>query len=362
VSAPGPKTIGLGLQGGGAHAAFTWGVLERLLDEVAAGRLIIKKVSGTSGGALNAAALTFGLRDGPEEAKARLRQLWSEVARFTPRPLDFSRFFTMGSGAERWNVDWTPSAVITGFAEQVVSPYGNPFYVNGLAPLIARVIPDFDALNRTTDTAAPELFVCATDVAGTARRIFAQPDIRPDSLLAAACYPTLFQAVHVDKVALWDGGYMGNPALEPLLDGCDDLLTVMINPLDRAGEEPKNAREILDRINEVGFNTAWVMEMRQILLVNQFLERGWLTGNHHYTPKRFHLIRDDAFMQAIGVSSKRNASPDFLEALRQRGFETADAWVLGHLDKVGVTSSFDVETEVALRLNRPPDPPTGPQP
>jgi NTE family protein len=253
------------------------------------------------------------------------------------------------------------SAIFTGFTEQVFSPYDNPFYFNGLASLIQGVIPDFAALNRI-DTEAPRLFVCATNVAKTARRIFAQPDITLDSLLAAACYPTLFRAIHIDGVVLWDGGYMGNPALEPLLDHCDDLLTVLSNALDRAGDEPKNAREILDRINEIGFNSTWVMEVRQILVVNKFLDKFLDLEKRFpddeiidevckkYSRKRFHLIRDDTFMQAIGVSSKRNAAPDFLEALRQRGWEAADRWVRDHLAKVGHDDSFNVKDEVALRL------------
>ena len=191
--------------------------------------------------------------------------------------------------------------------------------------------------------------MCATDVNSTARRIFEQREITAETLLAAACYPALFQAIKINSTFYWDGGYLGNPALNPLVDHSDDLLTVSINPIDRTGGPPKTAREILNRINEIGFNSVWVMEMRQILLINQLLENKLLHGGG-YKPKRFHIIRDDTFMEAIGVSSKQNPSADFVDELFERGRKTTGEWVRLNLAKIGVASSFDVDAEVALRL------------
>ena len=342
------KGIGLGLQGGGAHTAFCWGVLDRLLDEVAAGNLRIDAISGTSGGAFNAAVCTYGLIDGPEQARRLLREFWQLVSSQSLWPPDPFRLLLPETSPQRWNVDWTPTAIGLGIAEQVFSPYNDPLFKNPLEAIIRTIIPDFAALRRGGN-GAPRLFVCAVDVNSTARRIFDQQEISPEALLAAACYPTLFQAIEIDGVYYWDGGYLGNPALNPLVDCTDDLLTVSVNPIDRTGGPPKTSREILNRINEIGFNAAWVMEMRQILLINELLEKKLLQGGG-YKPKRFHIIRDDAFMEAIGVASKQNPSADFVNELFVRGRKTADEWVRLNLAKVGVSSSFDVDTEVALRL------------
>jgi NTE family protein len=344
----GIKKIGLGLQGGGAHTAFLWGVLDRLLDEVKAGNLRIQAISGTSGGAISAAVCVYGLIQGPDQAKCMLREFWELVSAqslWPPNP--FSLFFPETS-PKRWNVDWTPTAIGIGITEQIFSPYNNLAFKNPLDAIIRKVIPDFDALKRGGN-GAPLLFVCATDVNNTARRIFEQNEITVETLLAAACYPTLFQAIEIDKVLYWDGGYLGNPALNPLVDHSDDLLTISINPIDRVGGPPKTSRQILNRINEIGFNAAWVMEMRQILLINKLLEDQMLQSSK-YKPKRFHIIRDDAFMEAIGVASKQNPSADFVDELFERGREKGDEWVRINLAKVGVTSSFDVDAEVALRL------------
>jgi NTE family protein len=342
------KSLGLGLQGGGAHTAFSWGVLDRLLDEVAAGNLRIDAISGTSGGAINAAVCAYGLIDGPDRAKRLLKEYWNLVSAeslWPPNP--FSLIFPETS-PNRWNVDWTPTAIGLAIAEQIISPYDDLIFKNPLDAIIRKVIPDFDALRRGGN-GAPLLFVCATDINSTARRIFEQHEISVETLLAAACYPTLFQAIEIDRVFYWDGGYLGNPALNPLVDHTDDLLTISINPIDRAGRPPKTAREILNRANEIGFNAAWVMEMRQILLINKLLDQKLLQGDK-YRPKRFHIIRDDAFMEAIGVASKLNPSADFVDELFERGRRKADEWVRLSLPKVGVTSSFDVDAEVALRL------------
>lgn len=183
------KSLGLGLQGGGAHTAFAWGVLDRLLDEVVAGNLRIDAISGTSGGAINGAVCTYGLIDGPSRAKRLLREHWELVSAqslWPPNPFNLLR---PKRSPERWNVDWTPTAIGLAIAEQIFSPYGNPLYINPLDAIIRKVIPDFDALRRGGN-GAPLLFVCATDVNSTARRIFERHELSVETLLAAACYPT----------------------------------------------------------------------------------------------------------------------------------------------------------------------------
>jgi NTE family protein len=344
----GIKSLGLGLQGGGAHTAFAWGVLDRLLDEVAAGNLRIDAISGTSGGAINAAVCASGLIDGPDRAKRLLREYWELVSAESLWPPNPFGLQWPERSPRHWNVDWTPATIGLGIAEQIFSPYNDFLFKNPLDKIIRKVIADFDALRRGGN-GVPRLFVCATDINSTARRIFEQREISVETLLAAACYPTLFQAIEIDRAFYWDGGYLGNPALNPLVDCSDDLLTVTINPIDLSGDPPRTSRQILNRINEISFNAAWVMEMRQILLINKLLEQKLLRGDD-YRPKRLHIIRDDAFMEAIGASSKLNPSADFVAELFERGRKKADDWVRLDLAKVGVTSSFDVDAEVALRL------------
>jgi NTE family protein len=351
------KIVGLGLQGGGSHNAFTWGVLDRLLDEVEKGNLSIVAISGTSGGALTGAVCAYGLMDGPKEAKGLLKALWDAVSSKSLWPVEPYRMLLPKDSPERWNVDWSPIAIGLGLAEQIWSPYWNPWLGNVIRQVIEEVIPDLDRLNAT-NRKGPKLFVCATNVNKTALRIFrsggAKPgEITPKTLLASTCLPTLFRAVEIDGAYYWDGGYLGNPALNPLVDCADDLLTVLIDPLDVAGDPPKNPRQIVNRINEVSFNASWVLEMRRIELINQLLSRGFLKGSE-YKLKRFHLIRNDRFMENIGAASKLNPSRDFVYELRDVGRKCADEWVSGHLNDVGTRSSFDVEKEVALRLRGSP--------
>ena len=355
--ANGHKMVGLGLQGGGSHSAFTWGVLDRLLDEVEKGNLSIPAISGTSGGALNGAVCAYGLMDGPKKAKRLLKALWDAISSKSLWPVEPYRMLLPKDSPERWNVDWSPIAIGLGMAEQIWSPYWNPWLWNVIGQVIEEVIPDLDRLNAPHRN-GPKLFVCATNVNKTALRIFkaggeSRGEITPKTLIASTCLPTLFRAVEIDGVYYWDGGYLANPSLNPLVDCADDLLTVLINPLDVAGGPPKNPRQIVNRINEVSFNASWVWEMRQIELINQLLSKGLLQGSK-YGPKRFHLIRNDRFMENIGAASKLNPSRDFVYELRDVGRRCADNWVSRYLDDVGKKSTLDVEKEVALRLRGSP--------
>jgi NTE family protein len=324
-----PKMVGLGLQGGGSHAAFTWGVLDRLLDEVEKGNLSIAAICGTSGGALNGAVCAYGLMDGPKEAKRLLKALWDAVSSKSLWPVEPYRMLLPKDSPERWNVDWSPMAIGLGMAEQICSPYWNPWPGDVIGQVIEEVIPDLDRLNANNRN-GPKLFVCAPNVNNTALRIFGTGEITPKTLMASTCYPTLYRAVEIDGAYYWDGGFLGNPALNPLVDCADELLTVLINPLDVDGEPPKTPRQIANRINEVSFNASWVWEMRQIELINQLLSKGVLQGTE-YKLKRFHLIRNDRFMEDIGVASKRNPSRDFVYELCDVGRKSADEWTNGSL-------------------------------
>jgi NTE family protein len=343
------KTVCLALQGGGAHAAFTWGVLDRLLDEVALDRLQIAAISGASGGALNGAALAQGLNANPEAAKRLLTRLWDTVAAKSLWLPALNHIFAGKRTASHWNVDSNPLVIALDMVQQVNSPYFTPWLHNPIGPIMEEIIPDFAALN-STKSRGPKIYVSATNVNRTALRIFGPGDINAKVLMASTCYPTLFEAVEIDGEFYWDGGYMANPALRPLLDWGDDLLTILIDPLDIEDGPPKMPRQIVNRINEVSFGASWVTEMRQIALINDLIARGVLRGGN-YTQKRFHVIRNDKWMEEIGAASKNTPSREFFYVLREVGRQAGHEWIQRHFADLGVKSSFDVDSEVKGRLN-----------
>ncbi|HTI80629.1 MAG TPA: patatin-like phospholipase family protein [Acetobacteraceae bacterium] len=343
------KTVAIGLQGGGSHCAFSWGALDELLDKVEQGQLRITAISGASGGALNAAICAYGLREGPKEAQRLLKKFWISVSEQSLWPENPLRNMLPEDAPERWNVDLDPLAIGIGMAEQITSPYLNPWGSNNiLRPLLADVIPDFSAFGRP-DGNAPKLFISATAVDRTALRIFGPEEITIDALLASACLPTFFQAVMIEGTPYWDGGYLANPALNPLLDYADDLLTVLVDPLDVKSGPPVKPRQIVNRINEVSFNASWILEIRQIELINKLYRDGLLRGTK-YKEKHLHLIRNDEFMEAIGATSKIVPSRDFLLALHRTGKATAKQWIAENFNKIGARSSFDMNGEVTSRL------------
>ena len=344
------KTVAIGLQGGGSHCAFSWGVLDKLLEKVEQGQLKITAISGASGGALNAAICAYGLRKSPKEAQELLKRFWISVSEQSLWPENPMRKMLPEDAPERWNVDLDPLAIGIGMAEQITSPYMNPWGSNNiLRPLLADIIPDFHAFGLA-DANTPRLFVSATAVDRTALRIFGPDEITIDALLASACLPTFFQAVMIDGTPYWDGGYLANPALNPLLDYADDLLTVLVDPLDVKSGPPVKPRQIVNRINEVSFNASWILEIRQIELINKLFRDGHLQGTK-YKEKHLHVIRNDDFMEAIGAASKIVPSRDFLLALHENGRATASRWIDDNFNQIGARSSFDMSSEVKLRLN-----------
>jgi len=330
-----PKRINLALQGGGAHGAFTWGVLECLLADA---RLEIAGISGTSAGALNGAALKAGLcRGGPDKALENLAWFWEQVGAIddpavTPwleavSPAAVSALIEMSA----------PFAVADGLS-RMVSPYNaGPFYSNPLRPIVSAM--QFDAICADE---GPDLTICATNVRSGKIKLFRGYDITPDALMASACLPTLFQAVEIEGEAYWDGGYTGNPALYPLFSKRlpDDIIIININPLYRE-KLPVTAREIQNRINEISFNSSLLRELRAINFVKRLHEDGRIDGDTMKDPN-IHMIADDGLMAQLSVATKLVPTPQVLHQLRQAGRHAAETFLDTHFDDIGKTSSVNL--------------------
>ena len=323
------KTINLALQGGGAHGAFTWGVLDRLLDEK---ELAVEGLSATSAGAMNAAAFAYGLTVGGREgARKALTDYWkriSEAARRGPlQPTPFDRML----GDHK--LSWSPIFSMIGFVTRMLSPYQfNPANYNPLRDVVEQSI-DFAVLQRPD--CPVKLFLSATNVRTGKVKIFAGKEISVDAVMASACLPTMFHAVEIDGEAYWDGGYMGNPAIFPLIYNCEsaDIVIVHINPLFRA-EVPRSADDILNRINEISFNSSLMREMRAVSFVTRLVTQKRVDGGLKHV--LVHGISDDGFMSALTPTSKYNADWDFLIFLRDRGRKCADDWLAENFVKLGV--------------------------
>jgi NTE family protein len=331
-----PITIDLALQGGGAHGAFTWGVLDRLLEEE---WLSYDGISGTSAGAMNAAVMASGFakggRDGAREALAAFWRRVSDAAAFSPfrrTPLDVM----LG----RWSLDNSPLFIAMDLMSRVFSPYElAPYAANPLEPILAEQV-DFGAVAH----GPIKLFVTATNVRTGRGRVFRKHDLTTKALLASACLPTLFQAVEIDGEPYWDGGYSGNPTLTPLVRECDpgDLVIVPINPVERPGT-PMSARDILNRLNEVSFNSSLLKELRMIALLRQALPQGsdvQLSGDAaRWAQMRVHVVPNDV-MAELGYSSKLNAEWEFLTMLRDEGRRAAQRFLDGPAQQMGKDSSL----------------------
>ena len=319
------RKVGIGLQGGGTHGAFTWGALDRILEGVEAGQLEIAGISGASAGALNAAVMACGLVEGgPGLARARLREFWETVS---VRGAMAGNGLVYGDpGWFGFNIDWSPAAIAVEALGLVVSPYTNPFYRDALGPILRELLPPA-RLARLNEAGAPCVFVTATNVRDNTRHNFTQPGISVDTLRASACLPMEFKAVEIEGVPYWDGGYLGNPALNPLLSCADDLLLVLVNPLNEPGAPPRGARAILDRLNAISFNASVVLELNSIEAINSLLAELRAQGvaySGRYRPVQVGLIRDEAFLAGLGVVSKNSTSRVFLEALHAAGYGAAD--------------------------------------
>ncbi len=331
------KRINLALQGGGAHGAFTWGVLDRLLQDE---EIEIAGISGTSAGALNGAALKSGLLEGGRgQARANLDWLWEQMGAVQDMRMPAWMLGAMPApGAVTRALEYSLPFGAVDALTRAVSPYSyGPFYQNPLERIARQFHYDTVCAHE-----GPRFFVGATNVHTGKIRIFTGHDISTDSLLASACLPTLFKAVEIEGEHYWDGGYTGNPALFPLFapDLPADILVVNINPLERA-EVPRTPQEIQNRINEISFNSSLLRELRAIDFVQRLLDAGRMPDA---AMKRVfvHMIADDALMRELSVATKLVPTPYLLHRLKDAGRAAAEEFLDQHRDAINHRSSCDL--------------------
>jgi NTE family protein len=336
------KQINLALQGGGAHGAYTWGVLDRLLEEDG---LEIAAISGTSAGALNGAALKSGMiLGGRQGARDNLDWLWEKVAGVQDMHLS-GWMAPFGIAALSKAIEHSLPVAIGTAMTRIVSPYDyGPIYQNPLREIVEKF--NYDLVCGQQE---PRFFVSATNVRDGKIKIFEGNEIGPDALLASACLPTLFQAVEIEDPktgrveAYWDGGYTGNPALFPLYnaDFPADIVIININPLQR-DDLPTSPNEIQNRINEISFNSSLLRELRAIEFVQRLLDAGKLQEGQ-MKRVRIHMIADDDMMSKLSAATKSVPNPAVISALKQAGRTSAEQFLRDDIDHVGTRSSVDLE-------------------
>lgn len=337
------KTVNLALQGGGAHGAFTWGVLDQLLED---GRIDVDGLCGTSAGAMNAVVYAWGKMSGDKDgAREALHAFWERVSRvgtmLSPvRGLPADAFDGGGNASLLGLTHWWFESFARTF-----SPYQfNPFNINPLRDVLASVV-DFEQLKACECT---NLFLCATNVRTGKVKVFRNPELSADAVLASACLPFLFQAVEIDGEHYWDGGYMGNPVLYPLFYHTKprDIVIVHINPIHRE-RLPRTAAEIANRVNEISFNSSLMREMRAVEFAARMVDEQWLKPEFAGRLRRMlvHSIRCDATTAELSVSSKLSPDWTFLTRLRDRGRATAAQWLARHYDSLGRQSTVDIRSE-----------------
>jgi NTE family protein len=331
------KNVNLALQGGGAHGAFVWGVLDRLLED---GRLEIEAISATSAGAMNAVALASGMAiGGPEAARKNLHDFWQEVSR-----MDFA--YDAFSPLNQWiqalklPPEYHPYHAAIHFLTHTLPPnLLNPLNVNPLKAVLLKVI-DFERLNAS---AVPQLFLNATNIRTGKIKVFQTPGLTVESVLASACLPPYFQAVEIDGEHYWDGGYLGNPAIFPLIyrRGSKDVIIMQVTSI-RRDELPTSAADVLHRITEISFNSSLMREMRAVAFATRLIDNGELDDAKH-SRMLIHWIGNDRLMAQLGTGTQFHPEWGLLCRLRDAGRETASSWLEQNFDHIGSRSTIDFD-------------------
>jgi NTE family protein len=331
------KRINFALQGGGAHGAFGWGVMDKFLED---GRIEIEGLSGTSAGSMNAVVYAYGRLKGNDGAREALHNFWKAIS-------DAGQKFAMpkmpwDTGMQKDN----PMQDLMKSMMSVVSPYQmNPMNLNPLRDVLEQQV-DFEELERSQGTT--KLFICATNVRTGKVKIFHTPDVTADVVLASACLPQLFQAVEIKGEHYWDGGYMGNPVLYPLFYYTEsrDVVILHINPIERPGP-PTTSADIANRLNEITFNSSLIKELRSVYFVQKLLDDGWIKDEFRDKLKYvlIHSVRADNAMSDLSAASKMSSEWKFLTTLRDRGRALAEEWLTHNFEHIGVRSTVDLKKE-----------------
>jgi len=330
----GQKSVNLALQGGGSHGAFTWGVIDRLLEDE---RIVLEGITATSAGGVNAVLLLDGwISGGREGAKNALQTFWKKMSDVSSKSIIAPSFLDKMN--PKFGLDQSPGYVMTDMISRFLSPYQlNPFDVNPMRDLLNEVV-DFERIQRHTDM---KLFLSATTVRTGKVKVFTNKELTANHVIASACLPFVMRAPEIDGEIYWDGGFMGNPAIFPVIYGCKscDVLMVHLTPMVR-NEFPTDSRSILNRMQEISFNSSLMREMRAIAFVTQLIDEGKLSGGKRMF---MHLIEAEDVITELAGSSKMNADWKFLMHLFNIGRERADAWIAANFDRVGQESTVDIQ-------------------
>ena len=333
------KRVNIALQGGGSHGAFTWGVLDKFLED---GRMEIEGISGCSAGSMNAVVYAYGHLKGNEGAREALHNFWKAISdegqKFAIKPTPIEKM--MGINVTKMMMSGSMRMM-----SKMLSPYQmNPSNVNPLLSVLESQV-DFEALRNHAQT---KLFLSATNVRTGKVKVFDTAEVTSAAVMASACLPELFHAVEIDGEHYWDGGYMGNPVLYPLFYHTDsrDVIIVHVNPIERIAP-PKTPLEISNRLNEITFNSALMKEMRAIGFVQKLMDEGWIKDEYMHKMKYvlMHSLRSESALSDLGAESKMESDWEFLTMLRDRGRTHATEWLNENFEHVGKRSSVDVQKE-----------------
>ncbi|CAN5321293.1 patatin-like phospholipase family protein [soil metagenome] len=362
------RRVNLALQGGGSHGAFTWGVLDALLED---GRIDIEGISGTSAGAMNAVVLAHGLTQAQgqprrvryEAARQALATFWNGIIHLGAVSSSVSQSLSLWQrapfnvllgqlGGGIWSASrWADE--MTRYWSGSLSPYqSNPFDINPLKDFLASQV-DFERLAASPYPGAPKVFVVATRVSSGKAEVFSGKRLTASAVMASACLPTVFRAVEIEGDHFWDGGYTGNPALHPLIYECQsrDIMLVQINPI-RRDKLPTQPGEIADRVNEITFNAGLVAEMRAIDFVKRLLAEGKLNAAQ-YKDVLMHRIDGGEALDKYSASTKASTEASLIHGLRDLGRLCAKQWLVNHYKRLGIECSVNIARDYLDDLRMP---------